>query len=296
MSTGTRELTTPRLVSVVIPAHNAAGTLGQQLEALTLQTYRGAWEVVISDNGSTDGTDTVARSYADRLPNLRVVDSSGRKGEAHARNVGAQAAGGDFIACCDADDEVDPAWLAALVEVGASFDIVGGAYDRGALNDSTTQAWRVFRMSGDLPTHRFLPYAFGGNAGVWADVVERVGGWNDEYVYGGTDVEFAWRAQLRGCSLGLAPEARVKTRFRESMDDLVRQAYLRGMAQAHIYRDFRDQGLTHRGPRAALRQIGWIVLHVADYRSPQKRGAWLWVASMRWGKIRGCIRYRVLCW
>jgi glycosyltransferase involved in cell wall biosynthesis len=103
-------------LSVVIPCFNAASTLGTQLEALARQRYNQDWEVIIADNGSTDGSLAVAESYKSRLPGLRVVDSSDRRGAAHARNIGALNSTGDHLLYCDADDEVAPGWMAAMAE------------------------------------------------------------------------------------------------------------------------------------------------------------------------------------
>ncbi len=65
-------------VSVVIACRNAADTLGIQLEALSRQQYDGEWDVIISDNGSTDHTRIVAQRYMSVLPGLQIVDSSDR--------------------------------------------------------------------------------------------------------------------------------------------------------------------------------------------------------------------------
>src|SRR5204862_175427 len=81
----------PRLVSVLIPVRNAARLLPDQLNALAAQDYDGPWEVVVADNGSSDGSASVARRLAGRLPSLRVVDASGRRGAGPARNAGAAA-------------------------------------------------------------------------------------------------------------------------------------------------------------------------------------------------------------
>src|SRR4051812_28957961 len=98
----------PDLVSVVIPARNAARLLPLQLAALAKQTYAGTWEVVVADHRSADGTARVASEWAARLPCLRVV-SVGRRGGANvARNEGARAARGEVLAFCDADDVASP--------------------------------------------------------------------------------------------------------------------------------------------------------------------------------------------
>src|SRR5689334_1914994 len=82
----------PRKLSVVIPCLNAAATLGVQLEALIGQSWPGGWEVIVADNGSTDGSREIVESYRGRLPDLKLVDASDRRGQAHARNLGAAAA------------------------------------------------------------------------------------------------------------------------------------------------------------------------------------------------------------
>jgi glycosyltransferase involved in cell wall biosynthesis len=106
-------------VSVVIPVRNAADHLEEQLAALASQTYEGSWEVVVADNGSTDASLEVVRSWALRVPHLEIVDASDRAGPSHARNVGAAAARGRVLAFVDADDVAAPTWLAELVAAAA---------------------------------------------------------------------------------------------------------------------------------------------------------------------------------
>lgn len=59
-------------VSVIIPAHNAAGTLAETLESLRAQTFTG-WEAIVVDDGSSDGTAAIAASYAEKDPQIRTV-------------------------------------------------------------------------------------------------------------------------------------------------------------------------------------------------------------------------------
>ena len=101
-------------LSVVVPYFRASDTIERQLQALSEQTWSEPWEVIISDNESSDELEDIARRYETSIKVLHIVDASDRRGEAHARNAGVEAAKGDSIAFCDADDEVGRGWLMAM--------------------------------------------------------------------------------------------------------------------------------------------------------------------------------------
>ena len=114
---------------MVVPAYNAAATLAEQLEALAAQQYDGDWEVVVVDNGSTDGTADLARRYAARSRRFTLVDGGPRRGHSAPRNAGAKAARGELLAYCDADDVVAPGWLQAMADAACHYDLIGGWLD-----------------------------------------------------------------------------------------------------------------------------------------------------------------------
>ena len=98
------------LVSVVVPAYNEEKYLGRCLGALAQQRHAGFdVEVIVVDNGSTDHTADLARSYG-----VRVLIEP-RRGVAWARQIGFEAARGEIIASTDADSAPPPGWLEALV-------------------------------------------------------------------------------------------------------------------------------------------------------------------------------------
>jgi len=88
--------------SVVIPVFNGARYLGEAVASVLAQTYRPV-EVIVVDDGSTDGSAAVARSFRA----VRVLEQE-RGGPAVARNAGAAAAMGEFLAFHDADDLLPP--------------------------------------------------------------------------------------------------------------------------------------------------------------------------------------------
>lgn len=102
-------LTVPPKFSIVIPAYQAAGTIGEALESALAQT-RPAHEVIVVDDGSSDDLTAALSPYKERI---KLV-SKANGGVASARNAGVAAASGDFMAVLDADDRFHPQRLEAL--------------------------------------------------------------------------------------------------------------------------------------------------------------------------------------
>lgn len=282
------------LVSVVIPVLNQAQTLPQQLEALAEQTYKGAWEVVVVDNGSSDGSPQVAAEWSDRLPALRVVHALDRKGCSYARNVGARAARGDFLVACDGDDRVTPQWLEAMAEAGLNSAIVGGRLDQLSLNPPLTRAWRPLLPDDQLPIALgFLPYAVGANCGLRTEVFKTLGGWCEDLAVCGDDIDLSWRAQLASYRISFTSEAVVQYRFRDDPRATARQFFNYGRVEPYLYRTYRDNGMPRSSLRKAIREWIWILLRVGDLGgTAERKGAWMRKAAYRGGRLVGSLRAR----
>lgn len=95
------------LVSVIVPAWNAAATLPTALESLAQQTWE-ALEVIVVDDCSSDGTDAVVERFAQRDRRFRLLRLPSNQGAYVARNSGLAAARGDFITTHDSDDWSHP--------------------------------------------------------------------------------------------------------------------------------------------------------------------------------------------
>ena len=121
-------------LTVVVPVYNAGLALDVQLAALCEQQYPADWEVVVVDNGSTDGSGERAGRFASRFPKLQVARATAGAGPAYARNVGASLARGDAIVFVDQDDQVAPGYLHAMGRTLAAYRMVGARVDHDALN------------------------------------------------------------------------------------------------------------------------------------------------------------------
>jgi glycosyltransferase involved in cell wall biosynthesis len=281
------------VASVIIPARNAAATIGEQLQALADQQGAPPFEVLVVDNGSTDATRYVAADWESRIRSLRVIDAPDRAGSAYARDIGAEHARADRLLYCDADDVVSPTWVAAMCRVLASADVAGGRMDDVRLNPPEVRAWYAGVKRVLLAKDGWLPYASGANLGIRADVLSAIGGWDAEFTEA-TDAELVWRAQLAGCTLQPVDDAVVHYRYRTSMRALARQTYRYGIADAKLASRYREQYPTPTA-RSLLRRWGWITLHLPDVgRGVARRGRWVRRTCIALGRARGSVRYRVL--
>jgi cellulose synthase/poly-beta-1,6-N-acetylglucosamine synthase-like glycosyltransferase len=279
-------------VTVVIPARNAAATIEAQLAALADQDYPGELKVIVADNGSTDDTTTRALRWADRLPGLRVVDASARRGVAHARNAATAVATSELVLVCDADDVVDPAWARHLVAGLTTADAVAGGiadFVDGIPDAAPTPA--PFGTAG----FGFLPALTGASCGYRRGVWEAVGGFDESVAMAASeDVDFAWRLQLAGYSLAQVPDGFVWYRQPATPGAVLRKWYRYGRSQPPLLRRFRAQGLR---PEPAPRVVaGWARLVIHAYRlvggDAAARRRWCRDAGRRAGRLVGSVRER----
>ena len=109
------------LVSVIIPVYNRMDYLGECLESVLAQTYH-SMEIILIDDGSTDGTVELCKQYAENDSRI-VLIAANHGGVSKARNFGLDSAKGDYVFFIDSDDVIHPSLvemlLKSLVETGA---------------------------------------------------------------------------------------------------------------------------------------------------------------------------------
>ena len=280
-------------VSVIVPVRNAEATLGVQLEALARQTFRGRWEVVVVDDGSNDRTAAVADRWTHRVPCVRLLRCRTSRGPGAARNHGVAESSGQLLAFCDADDRVSPQWLDELVRVSRHHHAVGGHLDIVPLNPAHIRQWRFTYPRDRLPVKLgYLPYAQSANLGVWREVFVAVGGF-DESLLCAEDIDFSWRLQEAGYSLGFAADAVVDYRLRSCPRALVRQYRSFGAADARLVAKYRHV-LALRGWKAVPGQLAWLAARIPYLLSRARRGMWLREASYLAGVLEGGCRHGIV--
>lgn len=271
-------------LSVVIPSYNAERTLGAQLESLAAQDFPSPWEVIVADNGSTDRTVLVARSFSGRLPHLRIIHAGDRRGAAHARNRGVGAARSALLAFCDADDVVGAGYVRAVCEALSKHEFIACRYEFKKLN----QRW-ISRLPGpqltDVDRGLLGPfsYAGGGSLAVRRNVHDAVGGFDEENFPILQDTDYCVRIQRAGVPLVFAPDAVVHYRWRTTAWRAFQQARSWGREVIAL----RARHWPAEGPPDTP---GSLVRHLARCRRLRTTGdlaGWIWSAGWQTGSIEG---------
>ncbi|MBQ8304754.1 MAG: glycosyltransferase family 2 protein [Blautia sp.] len=93
-------------ISIIVPVYNAEKYLAECLDSLVGQTMQEGLEIIVVNDGSTDGSADILAAYADRYPDLIRVFSMENHGVSYARNYGAQHSSGEYILFADSDDRL----------------------------------------------------------------------------------------------------------------------------------------------------------------------------------------------
>lgn len=221
-------------VSVIVPVRDDRDRIGRCIEALLAQDYpRDLLEVIIVDNGSTDGTPEVVQQHA-----VTLLVESGRPTPYLARNRGLREASGDVIAFTDADCVARPDWvsqgLRALEQEGA--DLVGGRVafsfterrGAGECYDAITN----LEMENNI---RERGVAKTGNLFARKAVVEAIGPFPDNLRSGG-DVWWTGKATRAGFRMVYGPDAVVEKPARPFWA-LMRKQFRVGKGQPGAWRE-----------------------------------------------------------
>lgn len=137
-----------QLVSVIVPAYNTAGYIGAMLECVLAQTYRNL-EIIVVNDGSTDGTLDVVRAFAARDRRI-VVEDIPNGGVSNARNVGIEKAHGVKFFFWDSDDIIEPQTVESCMAYSAEHRVSAVAYGySGRVNGVNKQPYKTY-LRGDF--------------------------------------------------------------------------------------------------------------------------------------------------
>lgn len=264
------------MISVIVPAYNAASYLGYCLQALRDQDLPSSeYEVIVVDDGSTDDTSAVAEAAGVRV--IRIEHS----GPAAARNAGLQAARGEIVLFTDADCEPTPHWARALAEALTRPEVVGakGTYltrQRGLIPRFVQVEYeeRYTRMAGRDRVDFVDTYS----AGYRRSVVLANGGFDSTFQEPAIeDQELSFRLAAKGYRLIFVPQAQVYHRHVASISAYFRRKYRIGYWKALMLRWLPEKAVSDsHTPQALKVQIVFLGLGALSLV-----GTWFWPSLWR---------------
>ena len=218
-------------ISVVICTHNGSRTIRECLEGVARLDYPN-FEVIVVDDGSTDGTAEMVREYDVRLVRTENL------GLSNARNTGMQAAAGEIIAYLDDDAYPDPHWLQYLAATFVTTNHAGVGGPNLAPPVDGPIAHCVANAPGG-PVHVLLSdreaeHIPGCNMAFRKARLEAIGGFDPQFRVAGDDVDICWRLQECGWRLGFHPTAIVWHHRRNSVRAYWKQQVGYGRAEAML--------------------------------------------------------------
>ena len=242
------------MISVVVPAWNAAEALPRLVNALAAQTAE--YELVIVDAGSTDATAAIARSAG-----AHVV-SAPQRNRSLARNLGVAAASSDLIGFTDTDCAPAPGWAAALAQCLESAPLAAGTVHIRTRSEPSMA--ERFDLLWRYPQERYVAagVATSANLGIRREAFDAAGGYDPRFHHG-EDTDLCLRAADAGFAIAWCPAAEVSHPAATSLRAVARRGFEHGASARRLGRAYPGRagrrywtspgGLVRRG--AALRAL-----------------------------------------
>lgn len=195
-------------ISIIICTYNRAALLQRTLRALTQQSLPlKQFEVVVVDDGSQDHTVAICNQMRQELPHLRYISTGTNVGLAQARNVGIEAAAGDYVLFTDDDCIPHRHWVACMGAVLEQRALVGGA-----VASPVTNYLKLCHNVAEF--HEFMPhqqagpkaYVAGANMGFRRAVLQELQGFQAD-LRTAQDMELFLRARAQGYEVYFEPGA-----------------------------------------------------------------------------------------
>jgi glycosyltransferase involved in cell wall biosynthesis len=197
-------------VSVVVPVYNQAGFLPRAITSLFAQDFPASrFEIIVVDDGSTDGGGAVAQRLAATWPGALRVLTKRNGGPASARNVGLAQSQAEIVAFMDADCSAAPNWLRCLTQRLTETDAAGVG---GPIINADADNWvAAYITASGLYRHRVrrgeVDYLLTANVAFRRSTLAAVGGFSERAW--AEDADLSFRLRAIGYSLLLSPDGTV---------------------------------------------------------------------------------------
>lgn len=227
-------------VSVIVPVYNDPNGLQTTIDSLLDQDYD-RYEIIIADNGSTDGTQAVAKAFA-RQPQVQLVVEDQIQGSYAARNAGIDISNGDILAFLDADMWVNPNYVSSISNsmynadcsyMGCNVEIVPETEGTVSMFNESTG----FPIEDYVSKKNFVPTCC---LVVMRDLINDVGYFEENLISSG-DKEFGHRVHDRGYDQIYEENITVYHPARSTISSLIKKHIRIGRGKIQIHRQYPER-------------------------------------------------------
>lgn len=295
MAGSTSSPTSPEL-TVIVTTRNRADVLDETLGAIAKQTWDGEWELLVLDNGSTDGTPETLQRWLDRMPvPMRIVTAGERNNASYSRNTAVANTTARSVAFIDDDDVVGAGWVAAIGDALRTYPMLGSRFDYHLLNDHQLAERRHFQTK-ELGRFHDAVVVNGGGMACHRELWNAVGGSNEEFRTG-QDIDFSLRVAMRGDVIPhFCEDAVYHMRLRDGLGAAFRQGRNFGRAWVHLYSVHGGSfGASRDDERPWTRRWLALVLRLRNLRTRSQRLSWCFDVGHNYGRLLGSVRHRTWC-
>lgn len=131
-----------KLVSIIIPCYNYGNFVSEAINSALNQTY-GNIQIVVVNDGSTDNSGEVIKTFADKYKNILFFDNKENNGVVYSRNMAIEASSGYYILPLDADDFIDKTYVEKAVKIFDTKPEIGIVYCNANLIGNKNKKWKL---------------------------------------------------------------------------------------------------------------------------------------------------------
>ena len=280
------------LISVIIPTYNRADTLLDAIRSVLSQTYNNI-ELIVVDDGSTDGTAEIIEVFSDQVISLKTLKNSGA---CAARNLGLEVSSAEYVAFLDSDDLWLPnkleEQLAVLLSLPPEYCGVYSGYTRSRMNDHQCRGLDVVPRSEVTPSQILGRNTIGGMscALLRKSAVMQVGAF-DESLPASQD----WDLWIRLLDqFRMMPISMVHLIYREHSSQISSNNNVKyaGMNRLYVkHRELFDSNTSRRGKAIFFFQLGILAAESCDFQASQ---AFFWLSFRCGSNLSALMRFVLL--
>lgn len=250
--------------SVIIPAHNSAKVIKQQIDALAPQIENNnlKGEIIIVDNNSNDNLgNVIIECHRSAKFDIKIIKAYEGSGPAYARNVGAAKSAGEILLFCDSDDIVSENWLSLMYNACLDHIFVAGPtipFTEDNYHDSNEPSKPLYAI---INNERVVTSP-GGNFAIHKDHWEYLEGMRED-LKTAEDQEIAIRSYLSGTPVYFVENAYI---FYRQSDDFfvgVKKYFGYGVGVASLRKIFNEQGMMQQSWKGALKNFLLSIINCA---------------------------------